>query len=185
MELMEAIRRRRAVREYTDEPVAEDQLRALIGAAVQAPSAMNQQCWSFCVVRDAALLAQISDEAKTYMLRTTPAGLIPHHLEEMLGAASFHIFYHAPAMIVISATMVGAWAPIDCTLAAENLMLAACDAGLGSCWIGFAQGWLGTPEGKAALGLPDDYTPIAPIIVGHPKAEPPVVPRGDPEIRWA
>ncbi|MGA8615900.1 MAG: nitroreductase, partial [Xanthobacteraceae bacterium] len=57
-------------------------------------------------------------------------------------------------------------------------------AGLGTCWIGFAQGWLGTAEGKAALGLPTTYLPVAPIIVGRPKAAPPPVARKEPEIRW-
>jgi hypothetical protein len=58
------------------------------------------------------------------------------------------------------------------------------DAGLGTCWIGFAQTWLGTAEGKALLKLPAAYRPVAPIIVGHPKAAPPAVARKEPEIRW-
>ena len=61
-------------------------------------------------------------------------------------------------------------------------MLAAFDAGLGSCWIGFSQEYLNTPEGKAALGLPDAWAPVAPIIIGHPKAFPGPEPRNAPEI---
>ena len=38
----------------------------LINAAIQAPSAVNQQAWSFTVVRDKALLARISREAKVH-----------------------------------------------------------------------------------------------------------------------
>jgi nitroreductase len=72
----------------------------------------------------------------------------------------------------------------DCSLAAENLMLAARAFGLGTCWIGFAQAWLATSEGKAALKLPGGYVPVAPIIVGHPKSAPPPVPRKKPEIHW-
>ena len=81
----------------------------------------------------------------------------------MLSDPEFNIFYHAPALIVITAAQPTDWAVEDCALAAENLMLAAHAAGLGSCWIGFAQHWLGTPEGKTALGLPPSYSPIAPI----------------------
>ena len=51
-------------------------------------------------------------------------------------------------------------------------MLAAHAAGLGTCWIGFAQGFLNTPGGKSELGLPIGCVPVAPIIVGHPKAAP-------------
>jgi hypothetical protein len=43
MDLREAIYTRRAVRDFTAEPVEEKALRQLIDAAVQAPSAVNQQ----------------------------------------------------------------------------------------------------------------------------------------------
>ena len=56
MDLKEAIYGRRAVREFTAKPVDEEVLRQLIDAAVQAPSAVNQQPWLFTVVRDKALL---------------------------------------------------------------------------------------------------------------------------------
>ena len=183
MDLKEAIYTRRAVREFTDEPVDEKTLRQLVDAAVQAPSAVNQQPWSFCVVRDKALLARISGEAKAHMLRTSPAAL-SHHFQELLSDAKFDIFYHAPALIVISSVAESPWAVENCSLAAGSLMLTARAAGLGTCWIGFAQTWLGTPEGKAALSLPASNVPIAPIIVGHPKSAPPPVPRKEPEIRW-
>jgi nitroreductase len=79
---------------------------------------------------------------------------------------------------------VGPWAVIDCSLAAENLMLAARAVGLGTCWIGFAQGWLTTPEGKASIGLPAACVPVAPIILGYPKEFPPAVTRNQSEIHW-
>jgi len=183
MDLKEAIYTRRAVREFTADPVDEKTLRDLIDAAVQAPSAVNEQPWLFCVVRDQALLNRISNEAKAYMLRTSPAALSPH-FHTRLTDSHFHIFYHAPALILISTVAEGAWVVEDCALAAENLMLAAGAAGLGTCWIGFAQGWLGTPEGKAALQLPAGCVPVAPIIVGHPKSAPPPVPRKKPNIHW-
>jgi nitroreductase len=184
MDLKEAIYTRRAVREFAPEPVDERTLRELIDAAVQAPSAVNQQPWSFCVVRDQALLAQISGEAKAHMLRTSVTGLVSHHFQELLTNPAFNIFYHAPALVVVSAVAESPWAVADCSLAAENLMLAARGIGLGTCWIGFAQTWLGTPEGRATLKLPATHVPVAPIIVGHPKYEPPAVPRKAPDIRW-
>ena len=78
MDLKEAIYTRRAVREYTTEPISENVIRELIDAAVQAPSAVNAQPCSFCVVRDKAVLATISREAKAHMVRTTPVGLMSH-----------------------------------------------------------------------------------------------------------
>ena len=184
MDLKEAIYNRRAVRNFTTEPVDEAVVRQLIEAAIQAPSAVNQQAWTFSIVRDGALLARISREAKAYMLRSSPVAAASPHFQELLGNPEFDIFYHAPALIVISAPAESHWAVEDCALAAENMMLAACAAGLGTCWIGFAQSWLGTPEGKAALKLPDSSKPVAPIIVGHPKSPAPAVPRNEPKINW-
>lgn len=184
MDLKEAIYSRRATREFTSEPVDENTLRGLIDAAVQAPSAVNAQPWSFCVVRDRTLLDKISRDAKAHMVRSTPLGLVSHHFDQILNDPSFDIFYQAPVLIVICSMAEIPWAVEDCALAAENLMLAARAAGLGTCWIGFAQGFLGTPDGKAALKLPAAYKPVAPIIVGHPRSTPAPVPRKEPEIRW-
>jgi nitroreductase len=184
MDLKEAIYTRRAVRDFTAESVDDETIRALIEAAMQAPSAVNQQPCSFCVVRDKAVLAKISREAKAFMVRSTPVGLMSHHFQKILNDANFDIFYHAPALIVISTVADTPWAVEDCALAAENLMLAARGAGLGTCWIGFAQGWLATPDGKALLKIPASYRPCAPIILGHPKSLPPAVPRKTPEISW-
>jgi len=63
-------------------------------------------------------------------------------------------------------------------------MLAAFAEGLGTCWIGFAQSYLNTAEGKAALGAPKEWVPVAPIIVGRPTRAPSPIPRKEPEIRW-
>jgi nitroreductase len=183
MDLREAIYGRRAVREFTKEPVDETIIRQLIEAAIQAPSAVNQQPWRFTVVRDKALLTSISCEAKAHMLRLSPAALGSHHFDDILSDAKFDIFYGAPVLIVISAG-AGPWAIEDCALAAENMMLTAHASGLGTCWIGFAQGWFGTSEGKSVLKLPEIDVPVAPIIVGHPESVSPVVSRKPPRIDW-
>jgi nitroreductase len=76
MELSAAIYTRRSAREYTAQPVDDKTIRELIDAAVQAPSAVNRQPWSFCVVRDKALLTRISRAAKAHILKSTPVGLL-------------------------------------------------------------------------------------------------------------
>jgi nitroreductase len=183
MDLLEAIDGRRSVREYTDQPVDDAVVRELIDAAVKAPSAINQQPWAFVVVNDPAQLTRISDQAKAHLLKASLAAPA-HPFREMLNDPKFHIFYHAPVLVVIAAAEPTDWAVEDCALAAENLMLAAYAKGLGTCWIGFAQNWLATPDGKEALGVPATYAPIAPIIIGHPRRQPPPVPRKAPEIHW-
>lgn len=184
MDLKEAIYSRRAVREFTSQTVDQTTIRDLIDAAVQAPSAVNEQPWIFSVVRDKPILDYISDESKAYMLQHPPRGIRPQDIEELTNNPQFNIFYHAPVLIVISSVTENQWMIENCSLAAENLMLSALVAGLGTCWVGFAQAWLGTPDGRAALELQMACVPVAPIIVGHPKSAPPPVHRKKPEIRW-
>lgn len=138
MDLDLAIRSRRAVRDFKDTPVARPFLTRLIDAAVQAPSAMNEQPWAFTVVQDRGILTRVSTRAKAYALRD-PSLDLPRSLRDLLGRPDFDLFHHAPALIVISSESRSRWAVENCALAAQNLMLCACAEGLGSCWIGLAQ----------------------------------------------
>ena len=184
MDVFDVIYARRAVREYTADAIDDETLRKLIDAAVQAPSAVNQQPWAFFVVRDDKLLDRISRGAKAGLLESMTTGSAVSRFGELLRDPEFNIFYNAPVLVVIAGVERSDWDVEDCALAAANLMLAARARGLGTCWIGFAQAWLGTPEGKAALQMPPDYFPVAPVIVGHPTSFPPAVPRKTPEVHF-
>ena len=184
MDILDAIRQRRAIRDYRPDPVAPDLLRQLIVAASWAPSAMNEQPWRFTVVTDAALLDDISQRAKVVMLENMAAMPRSAHFRDLLSDPAFHIFYHAPALVVISARADSPWSVEDCALAAQNMMLAAHGVGLGSCWIGFAQTWLNTEDGRHMLGIPAGELAVAPIIVGYPKAPFPPVRRKPPTVSW-
>lgn len=184
MEINQAIYGRHSIREYTRETVDERIIRRLINAAVHAPSAVNQQPWTFTVVRDQTLLDRLSREAKAHVLATMAASAHAERFQSMLKDEHFHIFYHAPTLIVISGGAPGQWIVEDCSLAAENLMLTAYAEGLGTCWIGFAQSYLNTTAGKRTLGLPDEWVPVAPVIVGHPQAAAQPVAHKEPQIHW-
>jgi hypothetical protein len=110
------------------------------------------------------VLATISKEAKAYMVRTTPVGLMSYHFDAVLNDVNFDVFYRAPVLILISTVAEMPWAVEDCALAAESLMLAARAAELGTCWIGFAQGWLGTHEGKALLSFRQRIDPLPRLL---------------------
>ena len=68
MDVYEAISGRRSIREYRDQAVEAELVGRLIDAAVHAPNAVNQQPWSFTVVRGQVLLDRVSREAKSHML---------------------------------------------------------------------------------------------------------------------
>jgi nitroreductase len=182
MDVLEAIHGRRAIRDYQDRSVGAEVVRSLAEAAVWAPSGVNRQPWAFFVLDDPAALAACSAEAKAVVLQSERE--VPDALRAMLTSPDFSIFYNAPVLVVICATTEDEMARKDCCLAAQNLMLAAHAQGLGSCWIGFAEPWLATAVGKSRLGVPSDFTPVAPLIVGYPKAAPPAPERRAPDIRY-
>lgn len=184
MNVLQAIRERRAVRDYASEPVSADMIYQLISSASWAPSAMNEQPCHFTVITDEDLLDEISVKAKAWLLKNMWSMPRSALFRDLLNDEKFHLFYHAPALILISAPSWGQWVTEDCTLAAQNMMLTATSLGLGSCWIGFAQGWLNTPQARDLLNLSAQNLCVAPIVIGHPKAVLPPVPRKAPLITW-
>lgn len=64
MDVLKAIYDRRSVREYTQQPLDKLTLHSLIEAAIQAPSAMNLQPWSFVVFVGGEYLSLLSAVAK-------------------------------------------------------------------------------------------------------------------------
>jgi nitroreductase len=184
MNVLQAMRERRAVRDYTAESVSPGMIYQLISSASWAPSAMNEQPCHFTVITDGVLLDEISGKAKAWLLKNIASLPRSAHFLDLLKDDKFHLLYHAPVMIIVSAPAQGQWTIEDCALAAQNMMLAATDLGLGSCWIGFVQGWLNTPEARDLLNLSGQNLCVAPIVIGHPKAVLPPAPRKTPAITW-
>ncbi|MBP5331104.1 MAG: nitroreductase family protein [Lachnospiraceae bacterium] len=58
---MENIFHRISVRRFEDRPVEREKTKAILRAAMQAPSAANQQPWEFYVVTDRKKIAQLSE----------------------------------------------------------------------------------------------------------------------------
>lgn len=172
---------RRSVRAYKPTPLDEATLRALLAAAVQAPSAMNGQPWGFSIVQDRARLKGYSDRAKALVLAAIGDPKSSRYAAR-LADPEFNIFYDAGALIAISVDSPGPYADADCWLAAQNINLAAHARGLGTCCIGFAVGVLNLEDVKRELGVAPDGRVIAPLIVGEPRGPTPGVPRREPRV---
>ncbi|HLK14529.1 MAG TPA: nitroreductase [Fimbriimonadaceae bacterium] len=185
MVVSKAIYNRRAIRNYTDEPVPEAVVRKLIDAAIQAPSAMNHQPWAFVVVQDKGLLKEVSDRAKSLLADAEPFAHFPSVPHQGEAHEEFNVFYNAGTLIVICAGEGAPHPDWDCCLAGMNLMLEAEELGYGTCVIGLAWGALESEEVREKLGIPAEYKPILPIIVGRPREEPPSHGRNAPRIlKW-
>jgi nitroreductase len=182
--VFEAILARRSVRAYTPEIPARNTVQTLLEAAIRAPTVMHEEPWAFVVIQDKQVLKQLSDRAKPIFIeevrhRNSHGAL---HSFEHFDKPDFDIFHGASTLIIICAKPLGLFVVADCWLAAENLMLAACDMGLGSCVIGSSASVLNIHKVKTELGIPDEYTAIAPIIVGMPIGETAATSRSAPLI---
>jgi nitroreductase len=182
--VMDAIYKRRAVREYTSEIVDAATIHALLYAAIQAPTAMHEEPWAFVVIQDKQLLDRLSGAAKKVALEAAVKadGHAAPHSVETFSVPEFNLFYNASTLIVIYGNSMGAFAAADCWLAAQNMMLAAYAAGLGSCVIGSAVATLNAPEWKKELHIPAEMIAHAPILLGHPAGETPATSRKAPEV---
>ncbi len=181
---------RHAVRSYEPEVVDEWTIRTLLDAAVHAPTAVHEEPWRFVVVQDRAVLEQISNRAKSLAATAEahhgnllkPPGASGDGIASLLADPDFNIFYDASTLIAICADVITDFAVADCWLAAENLMLAAAAGGLGRCVIGFAVNAMNTGELKQLLGVPEQLSVVAPIILGVPSQKPMPSPRKPPVV---
>jgi nitroreductase len=180
MNVLEAIAARRSVRAYADKPVARETVEQLLAAAVQAPTAMNSQHFAFGVIRGRERLAEIGERARLALLAEFDRRGVTGGFRDRVADPSTSIFYGAGTLIVIYGPAGDDFAAINCSLAAENLMLAATEMGLGTCWIGMAMPLFNDPAFKAEIGVPEELTVVAPIIVGYPEGEMPAGPKKNP-----
>ena len=162
---------RRSIRSYLQKDVPDEILGEIIKAGTYAPTAVNKQPWRFVVITDRDLIDQIGERARKLWLENNKDPKDSHLIEltRMMAHENFKIFYGAPALVLVFAHPE-AFSPIqDCSLAAENMMLAGKALGLGSCWIGLAIP-LGSDESFLKdMEVPEGYRLIAPLIFGYPK----------------
>lgn len=162
------ILRRRSVRSFLPDAVGQDELDHMLEAARYAPSAMNQQPWHFTAIRNSELLRKLEDNCKSAFLESNVEAL-----REVAKQEGFSVFYHAPLMVIISGDPDAIAAQYDCTLAMENMMLAATSLGIGSCWTHAVMMFHATEKGKAifrqiGLDFPEGYQPYAAAVFGWP-----------------
>lgn len=149
MNTAECIFKRRSIRRYTAQPVTEEQITALLRAAMAAPTARNCQEWEFVVVKNPQTLRQITQvHPYAQMLKEAPCAIL------VCGNLRRE---HAP----------GYWIA-DCAAATQNILLAATDQGLGSVWLGVYPNEDRMLALRQLFHLPDHILPLNVIALGHP-----------------
>jgi nitroreductase len=178
--LVEALYSLRALRRLAPDPVSDDDLRFLVDAATQAPSASNGQHWAFVVVTDREQrrrLGELYREVGRRVIRdeALASGRLAPETQRVYRNAMRLVegLAEVPALIVVAgrgphpgdparaAAWYGSLFP-----AVQNLMLAARARGLGTTLTTLHK--LREREVKAVLAIPDDWETVALIPVGRP-----------------
>lgn len=147
--------RRRMVRKFRADPVADAVVQRLLTTATRGPSAGNLQPWGFVVVREAETRARLARAAHDQaFIAEAPVAIV-----SCADVSRCRPRYAARAE---------RYALIDTVFASLLLLLAIVEEGLGACFVGAFEDSAVT----RTLGLPRDVQPVAIIPVGHP-AEPP------------
>jgi len=142
---------RSSVRSYSADPVSDEVIQEVLGAAFHAPTANNARPWHIVVVRQAATKAHL---AKTHQWAAFCA--------------------QAPVVLAFCGdpAISEHWWIEDCSAAVENAMIEAVNQGLGTCWVGCrGSGATDTKREdyvREALGIPHGIRVLALVSLGYP-----------------
>jgi nitroreductase len=141
MDALEAIRKRRSVREYTGEPIPREDLIEIVDAGRLAATGSNQQPWEFVVVTGREMIDRLKVAARW--------------MEK------------AGAIIAVVMDPSSRWWVEDGAAAVENMLIASTALGYGSCWL---EGYTlpREEELKGMLGIPADKRLLTLVPVGVP-----------------
>ena len=148
MDFFETVRKRRSICRFSDRPVAQKDLIAILEAAILAPSATNEQPWRFIVIRDKELKEGMREIVNAMVETTIAATENKTHLKRLKWMQSYSThFADAPvAIAVLARPWVGGkhsppadpahrdLALMSVAMAIEHLQLAATALGYGSCF---------------------------------------------------
>jgi nitroreductase len=143
MNVHDAIRIKRAIREFSAEPLPEDVMRAIVDAGRRAQSAKNRQPWHFIVIRDREILKKLAE----------------------LGTYAGHLAGAALGVAIITPDPNQRWSIMfDAGQAAAYMQLAAWEFGVGSCPATIYQ----AEAARALLGYPEDLHLHVSLSFGYP-----------------
>jgi nitroreductase len=183
---MKVIQDRRSIREWTAEPLSEEDLAMILEAGRQAPSGENAQPWRFIIVRDAETRKKLGALAGGGSGRRFTAEYVTNQMQERFAnlqddakkKAAFEkltsgqvsaFLANAPLNIVVCGKKDVWDTPYDTSAAIENMLLMITALGLGACWVIAPCIDIRDEERiKAILDIPPGFKAISIISLGRP-----------------
>jgi len=166
-ETLENIRSRRSVRNFQLEQINDFEIQSIIEASIFAPSATNLQPWHFTVIQNKVILDRLSDTFKKLAKDSDN-----EYVKKFGNNENFHVFYHAPTVVIVSGDENSKSAPVDCAAAVENILISAESLDVGSCWVGLIALVFNSEEGAAfikELEIPKGFKQIHAVALGYKK----------------
>jgi nitroreductase len=202
MDALDAITKRRAVRSYTDQPVDDATLDALLRVALAAPTGSGAQAWSLLVVRDPARRVAIAEliiagAARYFTQMRPPAeGATPEDHARWAGEyaeTTLGSYREVPVWILglivprhrypdSLADLERIDETVSLAFAMENLFVAARSLGLGTVPTTAFQ-FFDKDRLRAIVGLPGEIDPLIVTPLGVPPAFPEGLPPAIKKIR--
>ena len=169
-EIIQNILTRRSVRTFQEEQIKDEDLTDILEAAKYAPSAMGKQGWHFSVVQNTEMIQALTLAIKEALVES------PNEQFQKMGSnPNFNPFYNAPTIIITSYEKDAIAGVADCSVALENIFLAANSLNIGSCWINILAFVANHPkvrEQLTQLGVPSDYELSGTASLGYSSKEP-------------
>jgi len=155
MDLDEAIYNRRSTRFYHNKPIPDEDIRKIIDAGIQAPSACNHQLWRFIVITDPDVKKKLVDAGAAVFIKNSPVCIITIYYSHTENTE-----YHDNYQSASAANM--------------NMLLKAFSMGIGCTWINHLPK---KSDVRRILNIPRYFTPISAITLGYPSQPPKERPR--------
>jgi coenzyme F420-0:L-glutamate ligase/coenzyme F420-1:gamma-L-glutamate ligase len=174
---------RRSIRAFEPRSVDRTTLDLLVAAASVAPAPHHSRPWRWCVIdTHTGKEALAAGMGARWRIDLTGDGVPSERIDELVDASTVKLTT-APALLLGCLTWDGLdrypderrkqaeWgmAVLSLGAAVENLMLAAADSDLASCWV--AAPIFCPDEARVALDLPEEWSPQALVLVGHPDVD--------------
>ena len=145
--IFEAIKKRRSIREFSDQAVSLNDLKSIVEAGIWAPSGKNNQPWRFVLITD-------------------------HHIREKIGQLTLygHIISSCRALIAVYIDSEAMYDPVKDYMsmgaAIQNMLLTTESLGLGAVWLG--QILKNKKQVSTELQIEDRYNLMAVLAIGYP-----------------
>lgn len=144
MDVAQTIRTKHAVRSYSNKPVSEADMQAVVNAGRRSQSSRNSQPWDFVVVRDREMLARIAQTRENI-----------RHLA------------HAAFGVIIIGSEDSLWVHFDLGQSAAYMQLAAWELGIGSSLLAIHE----ADQVKSFLNIPPEKSLFVALAFGYPSAD--------------